>query len=103
MSIHPVKCAHRKNIGRCDDCRERFFGEKYWLDGWALDAYTNNFPAHKFNWYLSSDTEQEEAIEKALISLAFEKIFNFHFLEERVLIDVFTALCSSSTLLLLSF
>jgi predicted amidophosphoribosyltransferase len=41
MSIHPVKCTHRKNIGRCDDCKERFFAEKYWLDGWALDAYTN--------------------------------------------------------------
>jgi predicted amidophosphoribosyltransferase len=41
MSIHPVKCTHRKNIGRCNDCKERFFAEKYWLDGWALDAYTN--------------------------------------------------------------
>ena len=41
MSIHPVKCTHRKNIGRCNDCKERFFGEKYWIDGWALDAYTN--------------------------------------------------------------
>jgi hypothetical protein len=41
MSIHPVKCTHRKNIGRCDLCKEKFFGEEYWLDGWALDAYTN--------------------------------------------------------------
>ena len=41
MSIHPVKCPHRKNIGRCNLCKEKFFREKYWLDGWALDAYTN--------------------------------------------------------------
>lgn len=41
MSIHPVKCAHKKNIGRCDICKEKFFAEKYWIDGWALDAYTN--------------------------------------------------------------
>jgi predicted amidophosphoribosyltransferase len=43
MAIHPVKCTHRRNIGRCDDCKEKFFAEKYWLDGWALDAYTNQY------------------------------------------------------------
>lgn len=41
MTIHPVKCVHRKNIGGCNLCKEKFFREKYWLDGWALDAYTN--------------------------------------------------------------
>lgn len=35
-----------------------------------------DFPAHKFKWYLSSENEQNEAIEKAIVSLAFEKIFN---------------------------
>jgi hypothetical protein len=51
-----------------------------------------NFPAHKFNWYLSSDKEQEEAIEKALISLAFEKIFNLQISFDNFLDDKFKSL-----------
>jgi predicted amidophosphoribosyltransferase len=38
---HPILCTHRKIVGRCEKCTVRFFQEKYWVDGWALDAYTN--------------------------------------------------------------
>jgi len=41
MSRHPIRCPHGKFVGRCDHCTVRFFQEKYWIDGWALDAYTN--------------------------------------------------------------
>lgn len=41
MSIHPVRCPHDNIVGICDLCTIRFFREKYWIDGWALDAYTD--------------------------------------------------------------
>lgn len=41
MPINPVKCPHGKNLGICSLCKEKFFKEKYWVDGWGLDAYTN--------------------------------------------------------------
>jgi len=40
---HPIRCTHGNVIGRCEKCTVRFFQEKYWVDGWALDAYTNRY------------------------------------------------------------
>jgi len=41
MLVNTTRCIHKNYVGRCDFCKEKFFGEKYWLQGWALDAYTN--------------------------------------------------------------
>jgi predicted amidophosphoribosyltransferase len=41
MTRHPIRCNHGKFVGRCEQCTVRFFQEEYWVDGWALDAYTN--------------------------------------------------------------
>jgi predicted amidophosphoribosyltransferase len=35
-----AKCLHGNFIGKCGFCPERFFKEKHWVEGWALDAYT---------------------------------------------------------------
>lgn len=35
-----TKCLHDNFIGKCGFCPERFFKEKHWVEGWALDAYT---------------------------------------------------------------
>ena len=40
MPRRPVMCSHRNFIGRCNSCDVKFFKERYWVDGWALDAYT---------------------------------------------------------------
>jgi predicted amidophosphoribosyltransferase len=41
MSSHPVRCPHGQYVGRCNTCTVKYFEESYWIDGWALDAYTN--------------------------------------------------------------
>ena len=35
-----LKCLHGNLLGKCKICPEKFFEEKYWVEGWALDAYT---------------------------------------------------------------
>jgi predicted amidophosphoribosyltransferase len=35
-----AKCLHSNFIGKCGFCPEKFFKEKHWVEGWALDAYT---------------------------------------------------------------
>jgi predicted amidophosphoribosyltransferase len=35
-----ARCPHRNLVGSCSKCPEKFFQEKYWIHGWALDAYT---------------------------------------------------------------
>ena len=35
-----AKCSHRNLVGFCSRCPEKYFQEKYWVHGWALDAYT---------------------------------------------------------------
>lgn len=42
MLNYPFRCPHGKFIGRGEPCIEKFFEEKHWTHGWALDAYTNN-------------------------------------------------------------
>jgi len=42
MNTHPVLCPHRNFMGFCNLCNERYFREKYWIDGWGLDAYTKS-------------------------------------------------------------
>ena len=42
MNSHPVLCPHRNFVGFCNQCNEKYFREKHWVDGWALDAYTKS-------------------------------------------------------------
>jgi hypothetical protein len=41
MGRNQVRCQHGNLLGKCDLCTIKFFKESYWVDGWALDAYTN--------------------------------------------------------------
>lgn len=35
-----ARCSHRKFVGSCPICPEKYFQENYWTHGWALDSYT---------------------------------------------------------------
>ena len=40
MATVMARCPHSKVMGSCPNCPEKYFQEKYWIHGWALDAYT---------------------------------------------------------------
>ena len=42
MSKIFAQCPHRKYLGSCPHCPEKYFQERYWVHGWALDAYTRS-------------------------------------------------------------
>lgn len=42
MNSHPIICPHKNFIGFCNSCDAKYFRENYWIDGWALDAYTKS-------------------------------------------------------------
>jgi predicted amidophosphoribosyltransferase len=74
VSQHPVRCSHRNLVGNCNICTVRYFAEKYWVDGWALDAYTNELGKTKFGEAVSQSkywfkNEPARAEEKALLLL----------------------------------
>lgn len=80
MSRHPVRCKHRQFVGRCEQCSVRYFQEKYWIDGWALDAYTNRSGKTAFGEIINVSkyqlkNEPELAAEKATPLLSAIKSF----------------------------
>lgn len=75
MLNYPFKCPHGKLIGRGEVCKEKFFEEKHWTHGWALDAYTNNYGKTSYGELINAikyklQNDPEAASKKAEILLS---------------------------------
>jgi predicted amidophosphoribosyltransferase len=85
MPVRKVRCVHKNIVGQCSFCTVKFFKERYWLDGWALDAYTNAAGKTYYGELINAikyrfPNDAEEAGKKAipLLSAIEEFIFTMY-------------------------
>jgi len=85
-----IWCPHKEILGQCKRCPVKYFHEKYWTHGWALDAYTNlkgktrlGTLVHTIKYRIQNDPEAARVKSQLLLDTLKEFLVNTYPMRRR--------------------